>query len=159
MKYLFSKYLWRILGGIEGETRQIYQMGFRSKDSRWLPGRWITFKALSEWEWTQIRDRQIFLYGKIVQQPPSQETLPKDMDPAQRQAWEFNSGITVIICTSPCQANDHKWVKTAGGKISVRDLKMLRKNKYIVLSSYQDRQGKTLCQDLDALGVPLESRG
>lgn len=112
-----------------------YQPGFNESNSCWLTGKWIN---VSKEEYDEKHELQNEMYSNLREMSKGQYykdegIAPKNMTPAQRQAFEFFSGT----CIFECLINGHSSpirVNIAGNKrIWERDIKWMRQRGFQII--------------------------
>src|SRR5512142_2541869 len=100
---------------------QLYQPGFNISNSCWLDGGWITVPAQ---EWESRKAAHLELYKNLKKQAKSQSHRgPKKevsaLSPAEKQAYEYFSGTTILDCLINGRAHPVE-IDLASNKITQR---------------------------------------
>jgi hypothetical protein len=127
---------------------QFYQPGFNMYNGCWLEGAWIT---LSKEEWESKKDTHQELYAGIKESAKKQNhrdegVLPKDMTPAQRQAWGYYSGQSRFDCLRE-GAYSPISVEMSGNIIRASSVSWMRKNGYKIIERTRSYNRDTLQLD------------
>jgi len=134
---------------------QLYQPGFNESNGCWLTGNWVT---LPKDEWDSRKAEHKAMYGKLRELVKKQHyrdpaVLPEQMDAAQKQAWVFNSGESILNGRDESGATITFYVPLMGGKVSQDQIEQLR-DKEIKIFDKVTTQTDDPESIGEALGIP-----
>lgn len=155
------KCIWRVSGGSKGNVYQLYQPGFNESNGCWLHGRWVNAKVKSDGEWGAVRDAHIAMYGNLEaeckhQHHSSKGVDPKDMTPAQKKAWEFDSGLgsLYVLCKDGIGIQPIG-IQLRGGKAPASQIAWIRDREWRVITIVKAYK-KTYPQPVEEYGIPKD---
>lgn len=134
---------------------QFYQPGFNRGNSCWLEGEWVT---VTHEQWAKREEHQI-LYAPILRELGKQHyrdaATPVDkMTRAQKQAWEFNSGLASFEGTQNGHIQGFR-INMAGGQPKASDLAWMRKNGLKILRQVKEPNG-TITDQIAGYNIPAD---
>jgi hypothetical protein len=126
---------------------QLYQPGFNISNSCWLEGKWI---KVPEQEWLARKDKHQELYKDVRKVSKTQHhrnpgKSVEELNPAEKQAYEFFSGTATLQCLIRGCAQSVP-VENAGDKVKPESIKWIKSHGFKVIARVKGPDGATISQ-------------